>query len=94
MNQHIEQKHKTRCSDCNQSVLSTELQQHKATHFEKCKHCNVDVLKQNMNVHITERHPFQKILGIIRLDITNDGEFNRLLAENRVYAKDGCLFSK
>lgn len=92
MDTHIERKHTSRCRYCNEKVLTTELYQHKAIHHEKCKFCKQTVLKRDMNAHIADHHSSDKILGMIRLDKTSDQEINRLIAANRIYAKDGCLF--
>lgn len=89
---HIENKHMVGFSHCNQRMLRSNLQQHESTHFVRCQYCNENVLKQILNTHVANRHPFHATVGMIRK--ISDSEFNRLVAENRVYAKDGHLFVK
>lgn len=43
---------------------------------------------------LANEHPLQATLGMIRLDKLTDDEFNGLLDENRIYAKNGHLFRK
>lgn len=89
---HIEGKHMIECSYCDQKLLPAQVQQHEATHFVRCQYCNENILKQNVNAHSASRHPFHATIGMIRE--MSDSEFNRLVAENRVYANDGHLFKK
>lgn len=89
---HIENKHMVACSHCNLKLLPAQIRDHEATHFVRCKYCNANVLTQNVNAHIADRHPFHATIGMIRK--IDDAAFNRLVAGNRVYAKDGHLFIK
>lgn len=89
---HIENKHLVECSYCNQRLLPAQMKLHEPTQFVRCQYCNENSLKQNLNAHIADRHPFHATIGMIRK--VDDAEFNRLVAENRVYAKDGHLFIK
>lgn len=89
---HIENKHMVVCSHCDLKLMPAEKKDHEATHFVRCQYCNANVLTQNVNAHIADRHPFHATIGMIRK--IDDAAFNRLVAENRVYAKDGHLFIK
>lgn len=89
---HIENKHLVGCAHCNQRLLPDQMKQHVPTHFVRCQYCNENVLKPNVNTHIADRHPFHATIGMIRK--VNDAEFNRLVTENRIYAKDGHIFIK
>lgn len=89
---HIERKHIQRCRYCTVTLLEELMAQHESTHFVKCKYCVDKVLDQNLNEHVTKEHPFHATIGMLRMDKTNDQEFNRLIKENRIYAKDGHIF--
>lgn len=89
---HIERKHMDACSYCDQWFLPAQMHQHELTHFIRCQYCSQNILKQNLNAHVADRHPFHATIGMIRK--LNDDEFNRLVAQNKVYAKDGHIFIK
>lgn len=91
---HIERKHTVQCPHCSAELLEHLMPQHKASHFIKCEHCQCLLLKQNLNQHLAEIHPFRATIGMIRLDKFSNEEFNRLIDQKRIYAKDGHLFVK
>lgn len=94
LNAHIQRKHTTKCSHCGVLVLDTEMKRHAATHFATCGHCNESILKCNLENHLANNHPLLATIGMIRLDKLSSAEFNKLIDEKRVYAKDGHLFRK
>lgn len=63
---------------------------HQLTRFVACQYCNQSVLKSNLAKHVAKNHA----LGMIRLDKLNDDDFNKLIDEKGIYAKDGNLFRK
>lgn len=87
---HVRSKHTVPCQYCNKNFVQDEINAHKSTHFIKCQYCNENIRKENVDAHTAERHPSPT--GMIRN--IGDSEFNRLITENRVYAKDGLLYFK
>lgn len=91
---HIKRNHMTKCQYCTLLVLENAMAQHQLTHFTKCQHCNQSILKSNFAAHLANNHPLRETIGMIRLDKLSDDEFNKLIEEKRIYAKDGHLFRK
>lgn len=91
---HIERKHTAQCRYCPMQVLDTDIEPHERSHFVKCKLCSSLILRSNLNQHTAESHPFRATIGMIRLEKLTDHEFNEMVRENRIYAKDGHIFIK
>lgn len=90
--QHIQRKHTQKCPHCTAELVVNLLPQHEATHFTKCEDCKVSFLKENLSKHMAESHPFRTTIGMIRLDKISNEEFNKMINEKRIHAKDGFLF--
>lgn len=71
-------------------IRQDQLDAHKSAHFVQCQLCKENIRKENVSAHNTSRHPAP--MGMIQN--IGDNEFNRLLTEGRVYAKDGLLYVK
>lgn len=91
---HKDRKHMETCNTCGVKMLTTPMKQHLLSHYMECKYCKKSVHEQNMKKHIQDNHPFHATVGMICLDKLTDAEFNKLVAANRIYSKDGHLFER
>ncbi|XP_055307607.1 zinc finger protein 382-like [Sitodiplosis mosellana] len=91
---HKDRKHMEICLTCGKQMLATLMKQHIKTHNQQCKHCKLSFPQQTLEKHIQDKHPFHSTLGMICLDKITDAEFNKLVAANRIYSKDGHLFKR
>lgn len=91
---HISKHHTEKCPYCMKMFLSNEMAQHKLSHLIKCQHCNESVLSSELPAHRVNKHPLLETVGMIKLDQLSNDEFNKLVDEKRIYAKDGHLFRK
>lgn len=88
---HLEAVHK--CRYCDNYMPKKSIKEHiERKHMKKCSYCCEFVLETKMKNHCTENHPLQETIGMIQLNKISDERFNKLIRENRVYAKDGHLF--
>lgn len=89
MEKHLEKKHK--CTYCTESdYMNVEsLQIHvEEKHMVSCKLCSA----KRFNDEIAQHELTHSVIGIVQLGKLTDERFNQLVAENRIYSKDGCLF--
>lgn len=92
---HLERVHK--CRYCKNYMPKESIQRHiQEKHMRKCSHCHVVMLETKINQHISTHNnrSVEGPIGMIQLGKLNDAQFNKLIKENRVYAKDGQLFVK
>lgn len=89
MDKHLENRHKcVYCNDCsfmNMESLKVHIQE---KHMVSCKHCNAKKLTDE----IAQHELTHSVVGMIQLQQLTDERFNQLVAENRIYAKEGCLY--
>lgn len=96
---HKERKHMETCQACGVKMLSSRMEQHvircQVQSHKRCKYCTSNFRSQNaLEKHVASDHPLQSTFGMICLDKITDAEFNKLVAENRIFSKDGHLFKK
>lgn len=91
LDKHLENKHKCNyCCECD--YMNTEsLKAHiEEKHMVPCKYCNtkrfLDEIAQHELTH--------SVVGMVQLGKLTDERFNQLVAENRIYSKEGCLYIK
>ena len=91
MEKHLDNKHK--CSHCHDvNYMSSEsLKEHiEAKHMVQCKYCDA----KRFADEIAQHELTHSVIGLIQLGKLTDERFNQLVADNRIYAKDGCLYIK
>lgn len=96
---HLEKVHK--CTYCRNFMPKESIKRHiQEKHMEKCSYCNAVMLESKIDQHMlthnnnNNNRPLDGAIGMIQLGKLNDERFNKLISENRVYAKDGQLFIK
>lgn len=90
---HLNNKHKcNHCHDheCNYMNVETLKAHIDEKHMVLCKHCDAKKLTDD----IVQHELTHSVVGMVQLQKLTDEHFNQLVAENRIYAKDGCLYVK
>lgn len=91
---HKKRNHMEICQTCKVEMLATPMKEHVKIHYKQCKYCDLSVHQQTLEKHIQDNHPFHSTVGMICLEKLTDNEFNKLVAANRIYSKDGHLFKR
>lgn len=91
LDRHLNNMHK--CVFCNEGsyMTKTALEAHiKQEHMVACTHCGIKKLAEE----IAQHELTHSVVGVVQLGILTDERFNQLVAENRIYSKDGSLYVK
>lgn len=91
---HIKRNHMVKCQHCMKMFVANAIALHQLIHYTKCQRCNESILKSELPTHLANNHALIETIGMIKLDKLSNDEFNRLIDEKRVFAKDGHLFLK
>lgn len=91
MDKHLETKHKCyHCRECDYMTAESLKSHIEETHMVSCKYCT----EKRFSDEIAQHELTHSVIGLVQLGKLTDERFNQLVAENRIYSKDGCLYIK
>lgn len=91
MDKHLDNLHKcNHCDDCTYMNMESLKAHIEEKHMVSCKYCNAKKYTDD----IVQHELTHSVVGMIQLQQLTNERFNQLVAENRIYAKEGCLYIK
>lgn len=92
---HKMRNHMEKCLICGTQMLKSLMPEHLRSHYRQCQYCNNSFRQADLEKHIQDSHSMHAVIGMIRLEKITGAEFNRLVAEKRIFSDDhGNLFKR
>lgn len=95
---HIDRKHpehsKRMCGYCSHVMPQSSLQGHiERKHPIQCSYCSKWFTPNTLNSHIEGQHKHLQMAGLVHGSAFNDQQFNNLVQNNKIFAKNGIIYT-